>query len=45
LILALDEPKPQVLDVEDGLIEKVSNVGIVKRVDHAAAAPLTDHEP
>jgi hypothetical protein len=38
------ESKPQVLDVEDGLIEQVGNMGIVERVDHATAAPLTDNE-
>jgi hypothetical protein len=33
-----------VLDVEDRLVEQVSDVRIVERVDHAPAAPFADDE-
>jgi hypothetical protein len=32
-----------VLDVEDGFIEEVGDVGVVERVDDVAATALADH--
>lgn len=36
--------EPDVLDVEDGLVEQVGDVGVVECVDHLAAAPLAEHQ-
>jgi hypothetical protein len=39
------ESGPQVLDVEDGLVEQLGDVVVVEPVADLAAVPVADHEP
>ena len=42
--IAFGVAEAKVFDMEDGLFEQVGDVGVVKGVDDAAAAPFADHE-
>ena len=37
--------EPEVLDVEDGLVEQLRDVRVMQPVDHLLAAALPDHQP
>ena len=44
-LLALDESKAQVLNMEDRLIEQVRDMRVMEGVDDTPPAPLADNEP